>query len=64
MDLETCRHCKFYSNDDHEVDGVTYTLTYGACRRFPPRRIDDNNSGYPIVEDDSWCGEFRKRGSK
>jgi hypothetical protein len=58
VDLKQCNACKFYSTEDYEIEGVTYERTFGVCRRFPPRRIDGTHSGFPIVEDDWWCGEY------
>lgn len=55
-----CSNCVFYDTEDYETDGVTYERTYGVCRRFPPKRIDASVSGFPMVEDDSWCGEHEK----
>jgi hypothetical protein len=60
MDLE-CRDCKFFDSEEYENEEVTYEMTYGSCRRYPPKRIDGNTSGFPIVEDDWWCGEFMKK---
>jgi len=61
VDLNSCENCKFYRSGEYEQDEVEYEPTYGFCRRFPPRRIDGINSGFPIVEDDWWCGEHQKK---
>lgn len=58
MALEKCENCKFYLTDDFEVDGITYERDFGLCRRFPPKRIDEE-SGFPMVEQDDWCGEYK-----
>lgn len=57
----SCRDCRYYDTEQFEEEEVTYEQTYGSCRRFPPKRIDGNTSGFPIVEDDWWCGEFKLR---
>ena len=61
MDINTCANCKFYASGEYEIDEVEYEPSYGLCRRFPPRRIDGSNSGFPVVEDDWWCGEHQKK---
>jgi len=61
VDLEECQNCRFYTTEDYEIEGVSYERTFGVCRRFPPRRIDGTTSGFPIVEDDWWCGEHLKK---
>lgn len=58
--VEECSNCIFYETEEYETEGITYQKTYGFCRRFPPRRIDGNASGFPVVEDDCWCGEHEK----
>lgn len=60
MAIEQCSNCKFYEcneTNDYEILGVNYQKTYGICRRYPPKRIDSNNSGFPLVEEEWWCGE-------
>lgn len=61
MDLEECRNCKHYNTSDYEIDEISYERTFGVCRRFPPRRIDGTNSGFPVVENDWSCGEYQKK---
>jgi len=60
MDIDLCCNCRFYELEDYEFDDVSYEKTYGVCRRYPPKRIDGTFSGFPVVEDDSWCGEHQK----
>lgn len=60
MDL-SCKNCKFYSGEEYEYDEVSYTKTYGNCLRYPPKRIDGVNSGFPVVENEWWCGEHQKK---
>lgn len=61
MAIEQCSNCKFYINDDYEIDEISYDNTFGVCRRFPPRRIDGTHSGFAAVEDVWWCGEYKKK---
>ena len=51
----------FYTTEEYEVEDIPYERTFGHCRRFPPKRIDTNYSGFPVVEDDWWCGEHLKK---
>lgn len=59
--VEQCDNCMFYDTKDYEIDGISYERSFGVCRRFPPRRIDGITSGFPVVEDDWWCGEYQKK---
>ena len=61
IEPDHCSNCEFYITEDYEIEGVGYARTFGACRRFPPKRIDGAASGFPIVEDDWWCGEHQKK---
>lgn len=61
MALEICKNCKFYDSEEFIIEDIPYPQDCGACRRYPPRRIDGSNSGFPIVDDDCWCGEFKKK---
>lgn len=54
-----CRNCRFFIPDSFEQDDIEYELTYGQCRRYPPKRIDENVSGFPMVEEDWVCGEHQ-----
>lgn len=60
MDIDECANCRFYGSEEYEIDGITYSHTFGICQRYPPKRIDGTTSGYPVVEDDWWCGEHQK----
>lgn len=60
MALETCKDCRFSNFEEYEVEDITYKEPYGVCRRFPPHRIDSEISGFPIVDEENWCGEFQK----
>lgn len=61
MAIEQCSNCRFYSLEDYEEDGINYEISYGLCRRYPPKRIDGTVSGFPVVEYDDWCGEYQKK---
>ncbi len=61
MAIEECSNCKFFQTEEIEIDGIAYDRDYGICRRYPPKRIDGANSGFPFVENDWWCGEHQKK---
>lgn len=61
MAIDKCQNCMFYTTEEYEVEDIPYERTFGHCRRFPPKRIDTNYSGFPVVEDDWWCGEHLKK---
>lgn len=59
---ESCKSCRFFipivyeSNDMGSEDfGIT---DCGQCRRFPPKAKEEMEAIFPIVHEDSWCGEF------
>ncbi len=58
---DECRNCRFYNSEEYEVDDIPYDKGYGICLRYPPKRIDGSASGFPVVEDDWWCGEHQKK---
>lgn len=58
--VDQCSNCRFYHSEDYEEDDISYERTYGLCRRNPSKRIDGTMSGFPVVEDDCWCGEYQK----
>ncbi len=61
VDIEECKNCRFYEMQEYETaEGISYERTFGMCRRFPPKRIDGTISGFPVVEEDWWCGEHLK----
>ncbi len=45
-----------YSVEYHEA---TRTADFSQCRRSPPVLCADWGSGWPAVERDDWCGEYR-----
>lgn len=57
-----CKNCKHfcpivYEYDDNESSYIDET-DYGECRRFPPKPVPAEESGFPVVEHTTWCGEF------
>lgn len=55
--LECCANCRFAKSIGDESH---------FCRRFPPKLVDQNESGdfvceHPIVMDSDWCGEHKWR---
>jgi len=60
MDLEECSTCVFYDKSNVEQEGIEYEMSFGICRRFPPQRIDGMISMFPVVDADSWCGEYQE----
>lgn len=62
FDLKSCINCRHYRpyfydlNVDNDADQLE--ADYGECRRFPPKLVAPEESGFPIVENSSWCGEF------
>lgn len=60
MDLECCKDCKFYRTEGFEEEDISYAEDFGECRRYPPKRIEANHSGFPMVDETWWCGEFVK----
>lgn len=51
--MKKCSECKFFVKEYGD---------YGQCRRFPPTNPSISKYGYnfPIVDKDSWCGEFKE----
>ena len=60
--IARCGDCWFFDNVNDE---------YGYCRRWVPDVVDHGDRVFvggvagvrgvwPIVEDDEWCGEYRK----
>ncbi len=58
--METqCSNCRFY---DLESERRVFGDAVGAdCRRYPPifKDSEDSISGFPVVFDDCWCGEYQ-----
>jgi hypothetical protein len=57
--FETCKSCRFY--EKHQYENLDVIADYGQCRRYPPRRVAENMSVFPIVIDDCWCGEYQEK---
>ena len=47
-DVATCKNCKFVEQLDN----------YSWCHRNPPT-ITSDHDGFPRVDDEDWCGEFK-----
>lgn len=56
---ECCKQCRFFVPYIYEFDSHNIPSDFGECRRFPPERVPAEEVGFPVVEDTSWCGEFR-----
>jgi len=59
---KNCRHfCPYVYEFDSDDDSDYMASDYGECRRFPPASADPHDtgcSGFPIVSENAWCGEF------
>jgi len=59
---ESCKNCRFYLPIVYEVDLVgseDWGITdCGQCRRYPPLAKEEVEAIFPVVHEDSWCGEF------
>lgn len=54
-----CRHfCPFVYEYDADEPNDQLVSDFGECRRFPPKAVPAEESGFPVVEETSWCGEF------
>ena len=53
MTERACKNCHFYCPSENKGDWDRWD---GECRRNPP------NNGFPGVNEDFWCGEFREKG--
>lgn len=65
--LKICRNCRFFRPLEYDDGNLV-----GECRRYPPqvdgmggrdRETEDYYlcSHFPVLVEDSWCGEFKKR---
>lgn len=52
MTERACKNCYFYCPSENKGDWDRWD---GECRRNPP------NNGFPGVNEDFWCGEFRDK---
>ena len=56
---KNCRHyCAYVYEFDHIENSDSLVSDYGECRRFPPKLVAAEESGFPVVEENLWCGEF------
>jgi len=53
-----CKNCKFFVT--HEYENLDVIADYGECRRYPPRRLSETTSAFPLVIDDCVCGEWQE----
>ena len=66
MSKEECENCG-YSFDwkEETCEWVAFTLTTGACRRYPPKvSIDKDGSkitSLPRIYKTEWCGEYKAK---
>lgn len=54
-----CHNCKFYKRHVYSI--IKDVADYGHCRRYPPRRLSEEESAFPMVTDDTHCGEWRQK---
>ena len=54
----SCGNCRFFVR--HEYENLDVITDYGQCRRYPPRRLSETESGFPLVIDDCLCGEWEQ----
>lgn len=59
MAKRECRICE-YSSFTLEENG---SLTEGECHRYPPIIKTGENTEFPFVFPDDWCGEFKEEES-
>lgn len=52
MTERACKNCHFYCPSENKGDWDRWD---GECRRNPP------NNGFPGVNEDFWCGEFKSK---
>lgn len=53
-----CQKCIYFRPYVYEFDDNQMVSDYGECRRFPPKLVMSDERGFPVVEVESWCGEF------
>lgn len=52
MTERACKNCHFYCPSENKGDWDRWD---GECKRYPP------NNGFPGVNEDFWCGEFKSK---
>lgn len=55
---ESCGNCRFFVR--HEYKDLDVISDFGECCRYPPRRMSEETSAFPMVTDDCFCGEWTK----
>lgn len=56
-----CQNCQYYKEYVYQYGDSENSAGYGECRRFPPRKVPTDENGFPLVEEDVWCGEFQEK---
>ena len=60
--FKRCKNCKHFAAYLYEFDvnesENRLVSDYGECRRFPPKMFTEEESGFVIIEENQWCGEF------
>jgi len=59
MNREECSNC-YYSRFGYSINQGPLQL---RCYRYPPQCVGQNTF-FPIVNEDNFCGEFKKRKDK
>lgn len=63
-DTQCCGNCRF--NWHYKKTFGKGDKTSGECHRFPPQHTVVGGvtmkSAFPVVEDDMWCAEWKRRG--
>lgn len=49
--METCETCRFFLNNG---------ILVSRCRRYPPWIECEDQTSWPIVRRDDWCGEHQQ----
>jgi hypothetical protein len=60
-----CINCRWFDNQHKSL--LTVSKNLGYCRKHKPviYQTEDNRyfGGWPLVDDDDFCGEFRQDGN-
>lgn len=61
-----CKNCRYFCPYVYEFD-IDQSLPdaedqlvsdYGECRRYPPKTVGPQETAFPVVNENAWCGEF------
>jgi hypothetical protein len=55
-----CKNCRYWvhlGNGEDIIDDCS-GLDVGMCKRLPPHPMPTSEAVFPIVAEDSWCGEY------